>query len=936
MKLFHAKGIFQRIYRIPFIAAMLALLPFYFLAAWLVVGACNEYFRLASISSNMPDLNIDILHFYIRESIKKIYIRATADPVPDAPDLLEFKLEIDREHIASLNSRLPMSGRDFYPAYIEHDNKREKVKVHYIGDNHFHWIYRQKSWRVKTKKDKLIFGLNKINLKNPVYITTFYEALAQDMAKAIGLLSSITFPVKLYVNGVYMGVYLFQEPIEESLIRRSGRMPGSVYSGDGAPENPATGVSRLWESGEFWEKSASRSADEEQFRGDIDLFTRIAGEDDLRQFYLLAQTYLDNEAVAKYLCLDNTTGAAYHDYHHNHKIYFDPIAGKFIPIAWDSSIWSYHRQTIDTLDITLDPLLKRWKSIPQYDALRLKMLYRLVTEGPFTNQKLLERIDDFYKRVRPALAADVFRDNRAITNREVSALGMKPAPSLSFTMEEFDEDVVRFREDVQERLEFIQHYLEQSDLFFHLDRKERLHNLQLLMSGNVGRKMTGIRIKRFGIDNQRIRIYRDTNRNQRLDSEDLLLPYTRRKPEDYLLDTPEFLYTGYRKEPRTKDFLLRGRYFLTPSPHFFSYLIDAGGGKIDSVEIISDNLVTGESLSSEERPIQIAEASATDSLHPWDVPPQQPFNSVILGPGLIEVNNDLIYPENSTVNIQPGTTFKIAPGVSVFFYGKVLAKGTSSARIEFIPQNDRQPWGSMVLQGNGASGSIFEYVRWSGGSVAERNLIKYSGMVSFYDSNNTVLRYCRIGENFIGDDSVNIAYNDNFLVEKCVFTGARGDALDVDISSGKVRSSHFYRSGNDSLDFMGSQVSVGNSTFEISGDKGISVGEDSRISVVESIFYDCNKALEIKDRSRVEAEGLLIENSPIGINLYLKNWRYGEGGFFKGNNICIMNTKEKIASDESSSYQIQEVGDGSSCPFSWPGEMNKLKEQAFALWDSVP
>jgi hypothetical protein len=114
------------------------------------------------------------------------------------------------------------------------------------------------------------------------------------------------------------------------------------------------------------------------------------------------------------------------------------------------------------------------------------------------------------------------------------------------------------------------------------------------------------------------------------------------------------------------------------------------------------------------------------------------------------------------------------------------------------------------------------------------------------------------------------------------------------------------------------------------------VGENSRISVAESIFYDCNKAIEIKDRSRVEAESLLIENSPIGINLYLKNWRYGEGGYFKGNNICIINTKEKITSDESSSYQIQEAGDGSSCPFSWPGEMNKLKEQAFALWEFVP
>jgi hypothetical protein len=911
------------------------MVPLYIIAGWLVKNACVDYARFRSIKPGNPALNQEILHLFLRENIKKTYLRTMAEHVPDDDLLPEIKLYVEGEHQASLNANLPKSGRDYYSAYLKYRGKRQKVKVHYVGDNYFHWHYKQKSWRVKTKKDELIDGIRKINLKNPVYITTFYESLAQDMAKELGLISSITFPIRFYLNDLFTGVYMFQEPIGESLMRRSGRMPGSVYSGDGAPRNPETGVSRLWEDGKYWEKSASRSLEEESFRDDIDLYTKMAKEDDMLEFYRLARTYLDNEAYAKYLSLDNITGAEYHDYHHNNKVYFDPIEGKFVPVAWDSSLWGYHRQRHKSIDIALNPLLYRWKSVPEFDAMRLKMLYWLITRGPFNEEKMLVRIDDFNRGVRPSLAADVYRDMRLTGWTYAARLKISPQPVMSFTMKEYDEDIKRFREDVVYNLEFLKEYMAQSRLKYLVEENNNIYTVKILASGNVGRHLSAIKIKGGGLGYKGPKIYRDTNRNFALDSGDVLIGRARCRGDGCDFDLDENLYTGYRKVKRTTDLMLRGTYSMIPSPLIYSYLIDPSGGTVETLDIISENVITGRSLPAEDSEFSTEDTASTVSLHPWEVPPDPEPMEVVLGPGEIEVSEDLIYPEHVTVRIMPGTTFRLGPGVSVFIYGKVVAQGSFEAPISFLPSDGGEPWGSFVLQGKAASGSVFEYVNWSGGSTASRNLVKYSGMVSFYDNSDVTVLNCRVGSNFIGDDSMHIAHNRNFLVQGCVFEGALNDALDVDISDGKVVASHFRLSGNDALDLMTSDVRVSRSTFERAGDKGISVGENTKLYVSESLFTECVKGLEVKDSSLVMAEDIVINGSEVAINLYKKNWRYSDGGRVQGKKICMIRSKENITADENSDYDINEVGDSETCPFDWPVELKKEKVKTLSMWKAA-
>jgi hypothetical protein len=117
---------------------------------------------------------------------------------------------------------------------------------------------------------------------------------------------------------------------------------------------------------------------------------------------------------------------------------------------------------------------------------------------------------------------------------------------------------------------------------------------------------------------------------------------------------------------------------------------------------------------------------------------------------------------------------------------------------------------------------------------------------------------------------LHLAYCKNFTVEGCLFIGARSDALDIDISQGKLDGNRFSRSGNDALDLMTTEVKVDSCVFDTAGDKGISVGEKSTLSLSGCVFRKCHIGVEIKDRSFVRFGKNLIRASSIAVNLYKK------------------------------------------------------------------
>ena len=642
----------------------------------------------------------------------KAFIRATAPEMPTDGNLPTIQMAIDSESLAALNSDLPRSGKShYYKAYLKYDGKSYTVKARYMGDNHWHWLYDQKSWRIKTKKSKLVENSRKLNIKNPRTPVILNECVAQDLAKEIGLISPRVYPVKLIVNNLYKGVHLFWDPIDESVVRRFNRMPGSVYSGDGAPADPETGVSLLWKDEKWWQKSASRNSEQKDYREDLTALISAVNDSDLKSFYYFADKHLDKEAYASFLSLDNLLACMHHDYNHNHKFYFDPILGKFQPVSWDLGEWHLGNPEFDAGS---SPLLNRWKLIPEFDLQRKQRLYELMDSGAFLPDKILNRIDAYDHKIRPALEADMYRDEKYW--HAVNVMKFPRYPTIPLQMERYDESIRKDKIQIKKRVSMLREYLNQSKMVcsWSTSGEDGKYLVRLAVFGNAGRLITGIKI--FG-HFESAEIFRDVNRNLVLDAQDIPVGKIGQVNREIVVPFQEEVLPGYRKTNQTKglDNYLFGNHRLEVSPLEYDYIITICHGTVKDVKIQSQNVITGQTLETSYEPIPSGVGLKTISLHPWELPPKPEAQSVSLGPGEVILTETKTFPEHISLTILPGTTVRLGEGVSIFCYGKVTAKGTHNKPIRFEPIDAEKPWGAFVLQGKGSSGSAFEQCCWDGG-----------------------------------------------------------------------------------------------------------------------------------------------------------------------------------------------------------------------------
>ena len=97
-------------------------------------------------------------------------------------------------------------------------------------------------------------------------------------------------------------------------------------------------------------------------------------------------------------------------------------------------------------------------------------------------------------------------------------------------------------------------------------------------------------------------------------------------------------------------------------------------------------------------------------------------------------------------------------------------------------------------------------------------------------------------------------------------------------------------------------VKILNTSIDRSGDKGISAGERSNISVLNVKINNSEIAIQSKDDSLVKVNDSKFLNNKIQLNAYRKNWRYGAGGrivarnsfFYGNNNVITAKGKSKI------------------------------------------
>ena len=115
----------------------------------------------------------------------------------------------------------------------------------------------------------------------------------------------------------------------------------------------------------------------------------------------------------------------------------------------------------------------------------------------------------------------------------------------------------------------------------------------------------------------------------------------------------------------------------------------------------------------------------------------------------------------------------------------------------------------------------------------------------------------------------------------------------------RIAHCHWHDSGNDGLDLMTCQVTIHDCTIEGSGDKGISVGEGSRLIADRLTIQRCVRGTELKDASMAQFTDCRFVDNQTAAHAYQKKPFYGRGGSarfvnctFSGNELDLFPEKK--------------------------------------------
>jgi hypothetical protein len=179
-------------------------------------------------------------------------------------------------------------------------------------------------------------------------------------------------------------------------------------------------------------------------------------------------------------------------------------------------------------------------------------------------------------------------------------------------------------------------------------------------------------------------------------------------------------------------------------------------------------------------------------------------------------------------------------------------------------------------------------------------------MFSIHDVEGVSIEFCQFSDNRVVDDMVHAVYS-NVRFSDCVFERALFDAMDLDMTEGTIERCEFRNSGNDGLDLMTSRVIVLDTLLQGNRDKGISVGEDTKLLAIGCRILDNIIGVESKDRSVAVLCNVELQGNGLALNAYDKNWQYQGGGFTYLYNGRILDNDRMIESKKGSGIWVHDT-----------------------------
>ena len=235
-------------------------------------------------------------------------------------------------------------------------------------------------------------------------------------------------------------------------------------------------------------------------------------------------------------------------------------------------------------------------------------------------------------------------------------------------------------------------------------------------------------------------------------------------------------------------------------------------------------------------------------------------NNYVLNKGDYLINEPIIIPRGFNLIINKGTTIKMTEEAYIMVeQGFLKADGTNNERIIIDAQDTEKLWKGIYVNSDNEQNknSSLNNVEILNYSYFDNSKIQLTGGVNFINGNVEISNSSFINAN--SEDAINLI-NSEFKIRNVHFYNSASDAIDVDFGNGSIVESTFRNIKGDAIDFSGSNALLEKIYIESALDKGISAGEETKLTIRDITILGTRIGIASKDSSIVEVSDIKISN----------------------------------------------------------------------------
>tara|TARA_B100000524_G_scaffold348196_1_gene251983 strand:+ start:59 stop:3004 length:2946 start_codon:yes stop_codon:yes gene_type:complete len=719
--------------------------------------------------------------------------------------------------------------KTYFRAAVTVDGQQMPVSLRLKGDWVDHLEGEKWSFRIKFKGRNAYHGMKKFSIQDPHTRSFMMEWFGHKLFEKEDILTTRYQFKVVYINGVNRGVYALEEHFDKRLLEYRKRREGpivkfdenGVWQGYYDQQKYQRGFKKFpyLESAEILPFSKKRTR-----KNPVLLSQFLLAQSHMSRFRNLDTTfqeYLDLDKMARFIALCDVMNATHGLIWHNQRNYLNPVNGLLEPVAYDcfSGQPSIHYELLG-----IAPLWREEDDFSSFDAL-------------FLNQEFNQL---YIKYLKIFSSKDYMEESFQTLEKEIryyEKLLSHEYPLYYLNKDYFLLNQYNVREKVKK-------YENQPIVNRNISKKERyINTVQNVVFDEVALKVYTIEADsisgKFQFENYLLSPIEIIGYSTKL-NKNLIFPF------DQVIELAAFAADADKK---TKGFSFKPRrvYFKTRFT----------GDSLHSVKVSPFPPVVHKSIMNFENS-EISKAFYNE------------YDEVrFKANGIYNFNKTVYIPTNKKLVIEDGVKLRLSNGARFVCYGPVEMLGIADNPIKIDGIGVKG--GGVVMFPNRDS-VVMSHVICNNLTDANTNTWALTGGVTIYEGQVSLSNCSFI--NARSEDALNLI-RCNFEINGILVDKTYSDGFDADYCKGKLKNSIFRATGNDCIDFSGSEIDIEACEIFDSGDKGISGGENSILNVRNCSINKASIGIASKDKSVVQVQHTHLENCDFAFAAYRKKAEFG-------------------------------------------------------------